>query len=397
MGESTRPKRIKIAPRLFKLGDKYIYRCGDDEKVLGVFSTDAKAIKAKEVHEAMRDSLGSSAYKFRLKHVWKDYLEYRRKQASGEVKGRRKIAGGTLKEIEAIWENHLLRFFGNCFFADITDQLWAEYCDSATVSDLKNHRKVFGGYLRWVKVNRGYIRVLPEFEIPDVVSRKLKVLTRDQIIALLTNAHRTALPFVAMYLFMGVRRGEQMHLRWDDIDFESRALQIRDETTRTRKGRPVPINEFVAQILLKRLAEQKARGLKTPYVYPRRGQPQKHMRADGIASAWHTTLKNAGLENADIRPHDLRATYEHYANKRSDFTDMQREKMVGASIKMQAQRYVTFDADDVRGLEQAVSFDGLSDALNKRLIHASVVKTDGVKTGKRSKKSSVDNGETHAE
>jgi integrase len=390
MGESTRPKRIKIVDRLFRIGDKYVYRCGDDERVLGAFTSDEKAIKAKELHEATRDSLGASAFKFRLKHVWNDYYAFRENQAAGTVKGRKKIAGGTLKEIDSIWENHLLKFFGNRFFADINDQLWAKYCDRATVGDLRNHRKVLGGYLRWVKITKGYIRVLPEFEIPEVVSRKLKVLTRDQIIALVTNAHGTALPFVAMYLFMGIRRGEQMHLRWDDIDFVARALQVRDETTRTRKGRPVPINEFVAQILLRRLAEQRAADLVTPYVYPRRGQPSKHMRADGIASAWRTTLKRAGLTNANIRPHDLRATYEHYANKLSDFTDMQREKMVGASIKIQAQRYVTFDADDVRGLEQAVSFDGLSDALNNRLLHASTQNKHGKKTGKRSRKSSVD-------
>lgn len=390
MSESTRPKRIKIAPNLYKVGDKYYYRRGDDEKLLGQFRTDALAIKAKDAHEALRGALGAEAFRLRLKQVFPDYRQYREAQMEGLIKGRKKISPGTFKEIVTIWDLHLVRFFGNKHLAEIDAPLWEQYCAKATVGDLKNHRKVLVGILGWC-AKKGAVRYVPKFEVPHVVPRKRVILTPDQIKALFSNARGNAVLFIAMYLFMGVRRGEQVHLKWSDINFEKRALYVRDETTRTRKGRPVPLNAFVHDLLVERLKAQRTEGIRTPYVYPMRGNPKRHMRHDGIASVWHTTLRHAGLEGI-IEPHDLRATYETYANKRGEFTDMQREKMAGASIRTQSQRYVTFDADDVRGLEQVVQFDGLESTLKESKKHASTRKRHGIETGRKSKQDSVDIG-----
>lgn len=371
-------KRIKIAQNLFKVGDVYRYRKGDDEKTLGQFKSDEAAIKAKDAYEATRQKLGEKAFKVRLKHVFKEYREDRRKQVEEPIPGRRPLAKGTLKEIDYIWDKHLVRFWGNHFFAEVDDPEWTRYCEKATVADLKNHRKVFGGFLRWCK-KKGLVKVLPEFEIPQVQVRKRPILTPDQMKALIANARGKTLLFVSLYLFMGMRRGEQMHLRWEDIDFENRALYVRDETTRTRKGRPIPINEFCYQVLLQTLNLQQKKKWQTPWVYPMRGNHERHMRPDGISKGWQLALKRAGLRG--LEPHDLRATFEYYANKRAEFTDMQREKMAGASIKIQSQRYVTFNADDVRGLEESVKFEGLNEALNSRLQIGSAKTKDGKKAG----------------
>jgi len=395
MSEATRPKRIKIAPNLYRVGSVYRYRRGDDEKVLGQFRTELQAIKARDAHESLRQALGAESFRARLKHAYGEYREFRQDQHDGKIAGRRKLAGGTLKEIDTIWNKHLLQFFGNKFFSDITDPLWEKYCNQATVADLKNHRKVMGGFLRWAK-RKGMIRVLPEFEIPAVIVRKRPILTPDQMTALIKNAEGKTLLFIAMYLFMGMRRSEQMHLKWKDVHFADRSLYIHDETTRTRKGRPVPINPFVLNLLLKIQSDQLEAGINTPYVYPKRGQPNRHMGSDSISKSWHTVLRKAGLEGL-IEPHDLRATYEYYANKSTAHTDMQREKMAGASIKVQSQRYVTFNADDLRGLEEVVKFAGLENALISDGIPAKSRKADGKKTGIQKSKTTRKSGKTHAE
>lgn len=390
MTESKTPKRVKIAPNLYKVGEVYRYRRGDFEKVLGQFKSDKEAIKEKERFELVRSQVGPESFTIRMKAAWPDYIEERERQAEGELKNRKRISTGTLREIKYIWDLHLLKFWGNKRFSDVDHQRWEEYVAQASVSDLKNHRKVFSGFLRWAN-KRGFIRYVPTFDVPPVLVRKRVILTPDQIKALITNAASdNALLFIAMYLFMGMRRGEQVHLKWSDIDFGLNHLQVRDETTRTRKGRPVPINAYVRQLLLRRQDSQRAVGVRTPYVFPLRGDPSRHMRHDGIFKTWHTTLRRAKLEGI-IEPHDLRATFEFYANKRSDFTDMQREKFAGASIKIQSQRYVNFGADDVRGLEESVQFLGLEAALENTLLHPSSRKSDGKKTGRRPNLDPVDN------
>jgi integrase len=378
--DSPKPKRIKIAPNLYKVGDVYRYRRGDDEKVLGFFKTDAQAIKAKDAHAALRQAIGAEAFRVRLKHVWPKYIDEREDQVLGKLKGRKKLSPATLKEMTSIWDKHLIQFFGNKHFSDVDDPLWARYVEQASVSHLNNHRKVLGGFLRWAK-KRGMTRVLPEFEIPEVDVRKRPILTPDQMRSLIHAAEGKALLFISLYLFIGMRRSEQMHLKWASVDFENRQTYVHDETTRTRKGRPVPLNDTLLRLLAETQADQRARGIKTPYVYPMRGNPKRHMRADGISKTWHTTLKRAGLEGL-IEPHDLRATFETYANKRSEFTDMQREKMVGASTRVQGKHYVSFSADDVRGLEDSIAFAGLDTALERRTMPANSRGPDGKKTGK---------------
>jgi hypothetical protein len=77
--------------------------------------------------------------------------------------------------------------------------------------------------------------------------------------------------------------------------------------------------------------------------------------------------------------HDLRATHQYYTHKRIDFTDTQREKFSGSSIDVQKRHYVSFEADDLRGLETVVQFAGLDGLLSKVL--------DGEKPGKWNVKS----------
>jgi hypothetical protein len=93
-------------------------------------------------------------------------------------------------------------------------------------------------------------------------------------------------------------------------------------------------------------------------------------------------IRNAGLVDAGLEPHDLRATYEHYANKRTDFTDTQREKMAGASIQTQRRIYLHgFQAEDLRGLENVVQFDGLESIMSEKNSVSSNLEAGG-NTGK---------------
>jgi len=93
------------------------------------------------------------------------------------------------------------------------------------------------------------------------------------------------------------------------------------------------------------------------------------MSVGGFNKPFKTMLKRTTV-NRHITPHDLRATYEKFAHVNPNFTDTQREKMVGASAEVQRRVYLnSFTADDLRGLEQVVDFKELGPALELKIVN----------------------------
>lgn len=362
---SEKLPRIKIVPNLFKRGDSYIYRKGKTEETLGRFSSDKRAIEAKEAFETKRKALGIGAFSVKAKQVWPDYREERRKRVDGEIPGRKRESNRTLQEIDIVWKNHLRKHFANRKLSDIDDPLWNTYVRKAKVGDLTNHRKVLKTFLRWC-MTEGYLKTLPILKIPPVQRRKRRILSKEEILALLGNAEGRLLLFISLYLLMGMRWTEIRKLRKSSIDLWRRTLEIRDETTRTRKGRIIKINRFVARLIVAEYRRHKAHKINSPWLFPKRGLPSEYMIDTAMRRPWERLLKRAGLEG--FQPHDMRATFEYWQGQMPGFTDIQLERMAGASKDMQRNRYlVSADADFVKGLEESVRFPELDRLKQKKI------------------------------
>lgn len=370
------PKRFATPdPQIVMYEDGTLYvRHGDRERSLGTKDF-AEACKRKAAKLALIDGGGDASSRLRFGDVWPDYLATRKRQWEQGVvvevtKGsarrvRKSISKDTFKEIEYVWRKHLGPFWSRVRLDKIEDR-WSEYVDQSLVLDLANHRKVFSGFLKYCRKKR-YIKYVPELEIPAVERRERRVLKPREIKLLFTHARGSLLVFVSMYLFMGMRRKEIMTLKWSDIDFSERYLVLRKSEVKTRVGRALPLNADVEAMLLARLQEQRAAGVKTDYVFPNRETPKRHANVSGLKTAWATVRKRVGWPKGYITPHDLRATFEAYAHKAVEFTDTQREKMAGAAIDVQKKTYVRFDAHDIRGLEAVVKVEGLAEILSTKV------------------------------
>lgn len=363
--KTKRKPRIKTTePNLLKVGNSYYYRKGKIEESLGTFRNDADAVVYKRIFEAKIDSIGALAFKFKAKDVWPDYEDERNPKALHNLTGRKILSDRSFDELQMIWNGHLKKFFSAKKLAEIDSPLWTKYVKESTVSDLTNHRKVLTTFLKWCS-KQGYLRVVPIMEVPKVKRRQRSILKPDQISILLENCHGPLLLFVAFYLFMGVRWAEIIQLKWESVDLTRGFLSIKEETSRTRKARSMVINAFTLVLLKKTKALQLEVGIDSPWVFPMRGRPQDHRYITSIHTSWVRMNKRTGL--GDVTPHDLRATFEYFANKRADFTDTQREKMAGAAIEVQRKHYVRFEAEDVRGLEEVVVFPGIESVLAEKL------------------------------
>ncbi|HBQ48154.1 MAG TPA: hypothetical protein DD728_04580 [Hyphomonas atlantica] len=107
-------------------------------------------------------------------------------------------------------------------------------------------------------------------------------------------------PIVMTAYHTGMRRGEILSLKWEDIDFGRAQLLVRGETSKTAQSRVIPLNDQLAEIL-KNWREQSEEC--TGHVFP----APDGGRMDKLRNSWTSLRKRAGL--MDFRFHDLRADF----------------------------------------------------------------------------------------
>ena len=114
-------------------------------------------------------------------------------------------------------------------------------------------------------------------------------------------------------LATGLRRGELLDLKWEDIDFEHRNLRVKRQIARingevveaplkTKNAyRTLPLAEDTIQVL----KQQKKKVGSSPWVFPSpTGGP---ISPDSVLHMLHRVLKRAGLPR--VRFHNLRHTF----------------------------------------------------------------------------------------
>lgn len=353
-------KRQKITDsKIYKhTNGVYYFRSGDFEKSLKTKDKRQAKINAQGL-EAKIDEFGVSAYRLKVSSVLPEYFEFRQSQTLGKSA----IRQSTVDECKKLFKLHLEPFFGDLVFASINESKWLDYCQFKNDIDLMNHRKVFSYFLKWAKV-RGYYNYTLDMKIPKSDRRERPIHPPEVCKKIIENSKGSLRLFLSMYLFMGMRRSEIMKLSWDRVSLERGLLVLGKGDTKTKKRRYVTINPFVLQLLQNRFKEQSGQSL---WVFQNAKHPEKHADPSGLKTAWKTLLKKCGFLDLDIQWHDLRATHQYYSHKSTDFTDTQREKFSGSNIEVQKRHYVSFEADDVRGLESVVKFDGLDQVLEKAL------------------------------
>ncbi|RRY19016.1 DUF4102 domain-containing protein [Brucella anthropi] len=103
--------------------------------------------------------------------------------------------------------------------------------------------------------------------------------------------------FLLMALFTGMRRGELMALRWDNVDLKARTLHL----PKTKNGDPLnlPLSTFLVELL----AERSARADASPYVFPGPGK-------DGhLVETKKFLLRVSTGSGVSFTLHDLRRTF----------------------------------------------------------------------------------------
>lgn len=122
----------------------------------------------------------------------------------------------------------------------------------------------------------------------------MKVLDREEINRLINVSSGYLRSMIIFALNTGMRKGEILNLRWNDIDFNEHYIYIKE--SKSNKTRKIPMNGVVAATLkdIKREGE---------FVFM---SPKTETRFIGTFRSFKTACRKAGVP--DLRFHDLRHT-----------------------------------------------------------------------------------------
>jgi len=109
-------------------------------------------------------------------------------------------------------------------------------------------------------------------------------------------------PLVLLVINTGLRRGEALSLKWEDIDFEHDILTVKAQNAKSGKTRHLPLNREAIEVLTKWREQENG----TSYVFAKKNGS----RFTEVKTAWRQLLKKAGITN--FRFHDLR---HHFASR----------------------------------------------------------------------------------
>ena len=161
---------------------------------------------------------------------------------------------------------------------------------------LKTLKRMFNIAIAWGYTDKNPVKGIKFYSEKD--AQRDRVLTREEEDRLLGVASERLRPILIVALNTGMRKGEILRLKWQDIDLENRIILVKQ--TKSGKPRTLPINSR----LLDELMWLKKRNRKSQCLFTnsKTGGPLKTIRR-----SFDAACRDAKLQN--FRFHDLRRTF----------------------------------------------------------------------------------------
>jgi integrase len=152
---------------------------------------------------------------------------------------------------------------------------------------------MFGRAIEWGKTEKNPVAKVKSFKENN---GRLRFLLPEAINCLIDCCPSFLRPIVITAVCTGLRKGEIVNIKWDDIDFRNRVIYIAD--TKNGEKREVSMNDLLTETL-----KSIKRNDTSPYVFcDKEGKPYYRFE-----KSFATALEKAGIK--DFRFHDLRHTF----------------------------------------------------------------------------------------
>ena len=157
---------------------------------------------------------------------------------------------------------------------------------------------------------------------------------------------------VTLFLYTGIRKGELIGLRVQDIDFENRTLYVFEKTSKSKKSRYIPLHPSLIKHLKVYLKERKTKKAYTDalIISLKRDCPLTHY---GLV---HWVRKYKELSGVKFHVHRFRHTFAcTLAKQNADLTSIMR--VLGHSSMKMTERYLrSITAENSRSFIEKMSY-----------------------------------------
>lgn len=226
----------------------------------------------------------------------------------------------------------LLRHFGSKALAAITPQTVEEYkagrkgyVKDATINrELTVLKTIFSKAMLW-----GYAAKNPVKQVRFYKEelKPIRILTAEERRRLFDAAPEFLRPIILFALKTGMRKGEILNLKWQDVDLANHNIHVR--RTKAGKMRVIPMHPDISEAL-----EKMPRAEKSSYIFDVQGKRFKDFGA--VRTSFDAAVKKADLENLTF--HDLRHNFAtELIQKGADMRTVQ--EYLGHSSLAMVQRY----------------------------------------------------------
>jgi integrase len=190
-----------------------------------------------------------------------------------------------------------------------------------------------------------YVRENPSANIKRLMEfpQKKHPLSSEQISKIIEEAPAWASSVIYLIAKTGIRRGEACSVKWEDVDFDHKAISVRSKKGGVSRVREIPMTDDVHHFLLTQWNERKNSFAKNAFVFTGpRGLP---IDRANLSKAVTQVGKRFCIENAGL--HILRHTILTKLSEH-DQSGSTLQKLAGHSSLVTTQRYIHHSTEALR-------------------------------------------------
>ncbi len=343
-----------MAKGIYKRGNIYWIRyAGIDGKIVYESSgstkfRDAEALLLKrkaDIKEGKQPEV-KRITKHSFKELAEDYQKW--------MEGRHKSANSKkyrISDMQSFFGNLPLRRFNALIVGQYQTGLINKELKPASINkNISILKAMFRMAVDWNMVEEETLKQVRKVKLLPENNRRLRYLSQEECQALINACKPHLKPIVITALNTGMRKGEVLRLKWEQVDLKHGFILL--DVTKNGERREIPINNTLKQTL-----KGLARRLDISYVFadPKTGKPYQ-----GIKRSFHSALKKAGI--SDFRFHDLRHTFaSHLVMAGVDITTVR--ELLGHKTLTMTLRYA-----HLAPAHKVKAVDILDNALNNKVL-----------------------------
>lgn len=229
-------------------------------------------------------------------HTFNELMEQYMKWAERQRSFRSKQ--GFIRQLAEGFGNLPLRRFSSMLIEQYQTERLQKGNKPATVNRLVATLKhMFTKAVEWDMVEDDTLKRIRKAKLLEENNRRLRFLSKEECQNLIACCDKHLSPIVITALNTGLRRGEILSLKWDNLDFKHGFILL--ERTKNGERREIPINDTLRAAL-----HTVTRRLDVPYVFhnPATGKPYQDVKR-----SFNTALRKTKI--GDFHFHDLRHTF----------------------------------------------------------------------------------------